>query len=67
MSKSQTATEYLILLAVVIVVALVVVNAMGGFPGIGSDTSKKVSDVKLANDVVGVSGFSIEQIVLFLI
>ncbi len=59
MSKSQTATEYLILLAVVIVVALVVVNAMGGFPGIGSDTSKKVSDVKLANDVVGVSGFSI--------
>jgi hypothetical protein len=59
MRKSQTATEYLILLAVVIVVALVVVNAMGGFPGIGASTSKKVSDVKLANDVVGISGFSI--------
>ncbi len=59
MRKSQTATEYLILLAVVIVVALVVVNTMGGFPGIGASSGKKVSDLKLASDVVGVSSFSI--------
>ncbi len=60
-SKSQTATEYLILLAVVIVVALVVVNALGVFPGIGSSTSKKTSDFKLANDVIGVTNFVIES------
>ncbi len=57
--KSQTATEYLIILAVVIVIALVVVNTMGGFPGIGAGSSKKVSDVKLATDTVGIDSYSI--------
>ena len=32
--KSQTATEFLIILAVVIVIALIVVEIMGGIPGI---------------------------------
>jgi hypothetical protein len=57
--KSQTATEYLILLAVVIVVALVVVNTLGVFPGIGSSSNKKISDQKLANDIVGVTSYFI--------
>jgi len=30
-TKSQTATEYLIILAVVIIIALIVVGVMGGF------------------------------------
>jgi len=34
--KGQTAFEYLIILAVVIVVALIVVGVMGGIPWIGS-------------------------------
>jgi hypothetical protein len=57
--KSQTATEYLIILAVVIVIALVVVNTMGGFPGIGAGTNKKVSDMKLSSDTIGIESYSI--------
>ncbi len=57
--KSQTATEYLIILAVVIVIALVVVNTMGGFPGIGAGSGKKVSDLKLATDTVGIESYNI--------
>ena len=32
-NKAQTATEYLIILAVVIIIALIVVGVMGGIPG----------------------------------
>ena len=31
--KAQTATEYMIILAVVIIIALIVVGVMGGIPG----------------------------------
>ena len=34
-TKSQTATEYLIILAVVIVIAMIVVGVLGGIPSIG--------------------------------
>lgn len=33
MAKGQTATEYLIILAVVIIIALIVIGVMGGLPG----------------------------------
>lgn len=36
MKKSQTATEYLIILAVVIIIALIVIGVLGGIPGVGS-------------------------------
>jgi hypothetical protein len=39
MRKAQASTEYLIILAVVIIVALIVVGVMGWFPGIGSDVT----------------------------
>ncbi len=58
--RSQTATEYLILLAVVIIIALVVVNTLGGFPGIGSNNNKKVSDYKLQSSAIGIESYSIE-------
>jgi uncharacterized repeat protein (TIGR02543 family) len=32
---------------------------MGGFPGIGAGTSKKVSDLKLATDTIGVESYQI--------
>ena len=35
MKQAQGATEYLIILAVVIIIALIVVGVMGGIPGIG--------------------------------
>jgi len=42
-SKGQGATEYLIILAVIIVIALVVVGVMGWFPGLGSGINEQQS------------------------
>jgi type II secretory pathway pseudopilin PulG len=41
--KGQGATEYLIILAVIIIIALIVVGAMGGIPGIGSGAKNRAS------------------------
>ena len=41
--KAQGATEYLIILAVVIIIALIVVGAMGGIPGIGTGAKSRAS------------------------
>ena len=41
--KAQGATEYLIILAIVIVIALIVVAAMGGIPGIGTGAKSRAS------------------------
>ena len=50
--RAQTATEYLIILAVVIVIALVVASLLGGFPGIGGNIGSGASDSYwLAQDV----------------
>ena len=43
MKKGQTATEYLIILAVVIIIALIVVGVMGGIPGMGGGARSKTS------------------------
>ncbi len=59
MGKSQTSTEYLVILAVVIIIALVAINTLGGFPGIGSNNNKKVSDFKLSSDTIGIESYSI--------
>ena len=39
--KGQTATEYMIILAVIIVIALIVVGVMGGFPQLGTNINKE--------------------------
>ena len=61
--KAQTATEYLIILAVVIVVALIVVGVMGGIPGVGKGANTKMSkafwkttDIALDDYAVSSSG-----------
>jgi len=43
MKKAQGATEYLIILAIVIIIALIVVGAMGGIPGIGTGAKSRAS------------------------
>ena len=43
MKKAQASTEYLIILAVVIIVALIVVGIMGWFPGISSVVTEEQS------------------------
>jgi hypothetical protein len=42
-SKAQAATEYLIILAVVIIIALIVVGVLGGIPGIGTGARSRAS------------------------
>jgi hypothetical protein len=41
--KAQTATEYMIILAVVIIIALIVVGVLGGIPGIGGGARARAS------------------------
>jgi len=51
--KGQGATEYLIILAVVIIITLIVVGVMGGLPGIGGINQRlriDVIDAPVSND-----------------
>jgi len=41
--KGQGATEYLVILAIVIIIALIVVGVMGGIPGVGSGAKSRAS------------------------
>jgi len=42
-SRAQASTEYLVILAIVIIIALVAANALGKFPSLGAGTSSRVS------------------------
>lgn len=55
--KSQTATEYLIILAVVIIIALIVVGVLGGIPSIGGGASKNTNDANLRTQSVGIENY----------
>ena len=55
--KSQTATEYLIILAVVIVVGLIVVSILGGVPGIGGGAGANTGLAELQSGKIGVMNF----------
>lgn len=61
MGKSQTATEYLILLAVVIVISLIVVSVLGGIPSIGGQSNKNVVDAQLKTLPVGIINYAISE------
>ena len=58
--KAQTATEYLIILAVVIIIALIVVGVMGGIPGIGRSTGSRTSSAFWASQDVGITAYSVD-------
>lgn len=57
-NKAQTATEYLIILAVVIVIALIVVGVLGGIPSIGGGVSKSAKLAQLSSKPVGVTNYA---------
>ena len=57
--KSQTSTEYLIILAVVVVIALIVVGILGGIPSIGGGVSENAARTALATAPVGVTSYSV--------
>jgi hypothetical protein len=58
MRKSQAATEYMIILAVVIIIALIVVGVMGGIPGIGAGARDRTSAAYWAQADIGIAAFS---------
>ncbi|MFT4312867.1 MAG: hypothetical protein ACMXYA_00500 [Candidatus Woesearchaeota archaeon] len=57
--KSQTSTEYLIITAVVIILALIMIGILGGFSG--SDTDARVSDLELRTAEIGVLEYTIND------
>jgi hypothetical protein len=59
MKKSQTATEYLIILAVVVILALIVIGVIGGIPMIGSGSSQRSTQTFLRSQGVGVMSYSL--------
>lgn len=58
MKKGQTATEYLIILAVVIIIALIVVGVMGGIPGIGEAAKGRSSAAFFQTADVAISSYA---------
>ena len=52
--KAQAATEYLIILAVVVIIALIVVGVIGGFPGMTRGVSERDSASYWATADVGI-------------
>ena len=59
--KAQAATEYLVILAVVVIIALIVVTVMGGIPGIGKSAVARTSAAYWATADVAVSQFAISS------
>lgn len=51
MKKAQTATEYLIVLAVVIIIALIVVGVMGGFPNKETSAQKDAVGKQICSEL----------------
>ena len=54
MRRCQTATEYLIIVAVTIIVALIVIGVMGGIPGIGGGGGENVNQAVTASQSIGI-------------
>jgi hypothetical protein len=61
MKKAQTATEYLIILAVVIIIALIVVGVMGGIPGMGGNAKAKTSAAYWSTAKVSFTSYSVNS------
>jgi archaellum component FlaF (FlaF/FlaG flagellin family) len=59
LKRSQVATEYLILGAVAILIAIVVVVVIGGVPGVGSGTNEQQSRLALLTADVGVISYAV--------
>jgi len=62
--KAQTSTEYLIILAIVIIIALVVVGVMGGIPSLGGQTSSRTGEAYWAQTDIGIISYKIDAAAL---
>lgn len=61
MKKAQTATEYLIILAVVIIIALIVIGVLGGIPGIGSGIRSGADTTYWRTASIGVESIVVKE------
>ncbi len=59
--KAQTATEYMIILAVIIIIALIVVGVMGGIPGLGGNTRSRAASAYWQSADIGIPAFSVSS------
>lgn len=59
--KAQTATEYLIILAVVIVIALIVVSTLGGIPGVGRNGQQKSNEIYWKTQDLSIQSYSVSE------
>lgn len=57
--KAQTATEYMIILAVVIIIALIVVGVLGGIPGIGGGARGRSSSAYWQTADIAIPAYSV--------
>ncbi len=57
--RGQTATEYLIILAVVIIISLIVVGVLGGIPGIGKGATSRASAAYWRSADIAITDFAI--------
>jgi hypothetical protein len=64
--KTQTATEYLIIVAVVILIALIVVSLLGNIMPIGIGTEKQAVDAELLSAEIGVDAYVVNSTHTFL-
>jgi uncharacterized protein (UPF0333 family) len=59
--KGQAATEYLVILAVVVIIALIVIGILGGFPAIGRGSSAKASAAYWVSAPIGLSSYDLSN------
>lgn len=57
--RGQAATEYLIILAVVVIIALIVVGVLGGFPRLTSGVTRAESDAYWSTADIAIIGASL--------
>jgi hypothetical protein len=61
MRRGQAAIEYLIILAVVVIIALIVIGVIGGFPGMTRGISERDSAAYWAGADVGITRYSLSS------
>ncbi|NYZ78716.1 hypothetical protein H0N99_01060 [Candidatus Micrarchaeota archaeon] len=61
MRRGQAAIEYLIILAVVVIIALIVIGVIGGFPGMTRGISERDSAAYWASADVGVTRYFVSN------
>lgn len=59
--KAQTATEYMLILAIVIIIALIVAGILGQFPGIGGSARTRSSEAYWTSAQIGIRSYAISN------